>query len=468
MFVSPQRIPKHKRMSKKRVTLSIIGLVLLLIFFTPFVLLFLASESKPAVTSVAKADTKAAVKAKDIARKLRADLTSDAKEASISISQQDVNGLIAIAMRGIQKLQGRVNTTPIGIEGAFSVYVPRNPLGNYLNIRFGVTPSTYGLHLNHLSVGSLHFSGDTALEVGESLLNILAGNELGTRLRRSVKSVTVEGDITTIVYQPIPDLKNRLALFKDRVKGVRDEFALVANPAVVKVYYSQLCTLGKDAHKAKSISLGYYIAEAYDLASKRTHFGGNPVEENRAALMALAIYLGTTRFESFVGEVITDELAHCRGYSRNAKIANRTDLRLHFIYSAALKVLGDSGISFAIGEFKEMMDSGRGGSGFSFVDLTADRAGIRFVEIALDGDNGGAVRLQSMALNLTDESIFFPKIDGLPEGIPQADFDNRYGGVDGSLYAEYVKEIEHRLSQVPLYSPNRGLNEALFTSPPSR
>lgn len=440
-------------MSRKAITLSVVALLCMIFVFAPLLLLLMASESEPAVTAVAEANTNAAVKAKRIARKLRADLTSEAKEASISISQQEVNGLIGIAMRGMKQFRGRVNTTPIGIEGALSVHIPKNPFGHYLNIRFGVAPSSYGLHLNYLAVGSLRFSGDTALDVGETLMNMLAGDGLGSHLRRSVKSVTVQGETTTIVYRPIPDLKQRVALFRERAKGVRDELALVADPAVVQVYYAQLCRLGEDGHKASTISLGYYLAQAYDLASKRTDFGGDAVEENRAALMALAIYLGSTRFEPFVGEVLSQDLKHCDGYARNTRVAQRTDLRLHFIYSAALKVLGDSGISFAIGEFKEMMDSGRGGSGFSFVDLTADRTGIRFAELALDGAKGGALRLQSMALKLIDESTFFPKIDGLPEGISQAQFDSHYGGVDGPLYATYVKEIDGRLSRVPLYNP---------------
>ena len=413
----------------------------------------MVSESEPAVTIVSEANTDAAIEAKKIARKLRADLTSDANDVSISISQQNLNGLIAIAMRGMKQLKGRVNTTPMGIEGAFTIHVSQNPFGKYLNIRFGVAPSNYGLHFNHLSVGALHFSGDTALDVGETLLNVLAGDDLGSYLRRSIKSVTVEGSVTTIVYRPIPDLKKRVVLFKDRVKGVRDELALVADHSVVQVYYSQLCQLGEDGHKARTISLGYYLAQAFELASKRTDYGGDAVEENRAAVMALAIYLGSTRFEPFVGEVVTKDLAHCNGYSRNVQLARRTDLRLHFIYSAALKVLGDSGVSFAMGEFKEMMDSGRGGSGFSFVDLTADRAGIRFAEFALDGENGGARRLQSMAIKLIDESTFFPEIDGLPEGISQEQFDNLYGGVDGAFYVEYVKEIDERISRVLLYNP---------------
>lgn len=45
-------------------------------------------------------------------------------------------------------------------------------------------------------------------------------------------------------------------------------------------------------------------------------------------------------------------------------LANRQDLRLHFVFSAALKILASSGLSFSIGEFKELLDSQHGSSGF--------------------------------------------------------------------------------------------------------
>ncbi len=37
-------------------------------------------------------------------------------------------------------------------------------------------------------------------------------------------------------------------------------------------------------------------------------------------------------------------------------LANRKDLSLHFIFSAAIKLLSEQGISVAVGEFKELMD----------------------------------------------------------------------------------------------------------------
>ncbi len=60
----------------------------------------------------------------------------------------------------------------------------------------------------------------------------------------------------------------------------------------------------------------------------------------------------------------------------------RHDLPRHFMGSAAIAVSGGGALSQAIGLFKEIDDS-RGGSGFSFVDLLADRVGTRFGSLAV-------------------------------------------------------------------------------------
>ncbi len=442
---------RRRRQRRRLIKVAVAASVLLFLIISPFIVLALIGDREPAVVAVDEATTGAAVRAKRIAQQLRRDLLGTAEEASVAIDQDEINGLMAMVMRATSRVRGRVNVTSLGIEGALAIDLPRNPMGRYLNIRFGIEPSDYGLHMRYLQVGAFHFAGNTALDVGEALVNFIVGNEVGTQLRRSVKSVRVEGGRVTVVYRPMPDLKERVALFRRWASEMRDQLALVAPRESVRAYYEQLCRLGAELEGQRSVSLGYYLAEAFSLADRRVGLDADPLEENRAALMALAIFLGSGRFETFVGEVVTEELAHCRAYGGNVKLAGRTDLRLHFIYSAALKLISDSGVSFAIGEFKEMMDSGKGGSGFSFVDLAADRTGIRFAEVALD-TVGGARRVQEMALQLVEERTFFPSIEGLPEGIPQAEFEERYGGVEGHLYREYVKDITTRFYQVPLYN----------------
>jgi hypothetical protein len=105
-------------------------------------------------------------------------------------------------------------------------------------------------------------------------------------------------------------------------------------------------------------------------------------------------------------------------------------------------------MSFALGEFKELADS-QGGSGFSFSDLVADRAGIQFAELALD--SSGALRMQRMAQELTEEEVFFPSLTGLPEDMQQQVFEER-GGLESDYYKNYLTIINDRINHLILYN----------------
>ena len=173
------------------------------------------------------------------------------------------------------------------------------------------------------------------------------------------------------------------------------------------------------------------------------------MDENKASLLALSIFLGTTNFNSIIGAIDKKTLRKCQPRGRKIVLNNRVDLRLHFIYSAGLKVISDSGISFTIGEYKELLDSQEGGSGFSFADLAADRSGIRFAEQAMD--SFGAMHIQRMAAELIQKKVFFPSIAGFPEGMPQHLFEQR-GGIEGDYYKKYLAMINERIENLPLYS----------------
>jgi hypothetical protein len=185
------------------------------------------------------------------------------------------------------------------------------------------------------------------------------------------------------------------------------------------------------------------MAEAYQKSSS-----GKAEVENQAAILALAIYLGDTRFESFIGKVRTSDMKGNK-LPHRVVLAGRTDLRLHFIFSAALKIISDHNSSIAIGEFKELLDSDYTGSGFSFVDLAADRAGVRFATMATDS-RGNAWRFQRVMKDAREKD-FFPDIANLIEGLNEHEFRTRYGDVNSREYQKIVAEIDRRLDLLPLY-----------------
>ena len=95
------------------------------------------------------------------------------------------------------------------------------------------------------------------------------------------------------------------------------------------------------------------------------------------------------------------------------------------------------------------MDATSGGTGFSFVDLTADRAGTLFTVMATR--NASSARdLQLKIRQGFTIADCFPVIGGLPEGISRDDFQNKYGGLGGADTNRIVEEIKRRLANCSL------------------
>ena len=193
-------------------------------------------------------------------------------------------------------------------------------------------------------------------------------------------------------------------------------------------------------------SLARFIQPLFAEALSRSN-QGTAAEENEAAIMALATFAGHHRFASFIGDI--QPKPKRVAVPRNMPtLMHRTDLSQHFIFSAAIKVLSEQGLTAAIGEFKELMDRGAGGSGYSFVDLAADHAGVKFALVATDEKT--AFALQGLLSENASESSFFPDTTGLPENLNKSEFTKEFKQVDSPEYKRLLNEIDQRISLLPM------------------
>ena len=55
---------------------------------------------------------------------------------------------------------------------------------------------------------------------------------------------------------------------------------------------------------------------------------------------------------------------------------------------------------------------------------------------------------RTMFSGRVEESDIFPAIDGLDEGLSEAEFERKYGGVDSDRYQRIVDEIDARIDRV--------------------
>jgi hypothetical protein len=285
----------------------------------------------------------------------------------------------------------------------------------------------------------------------KTVLNLGLGNKEGTALLDSVKSLSITGRTVSVQLRSLPMMKERLKRLQAKLSRLHEITRGGEEPlerSVVALYYKRLTDADKHLRDSSSPSLSAYLGPLFQLARERS-VSGDPVRENSAALLALAIHLGDPRFDKLAGLELSSDLLGRSAYGRPVQLGGRQDLRLHFVISAGLKLLTDRGISAAVGEFKELLDAGRGGSGFSFADLAADRAGIRFAETATDPV--GSRRLQGLLAGNPTEQLFFPVVADLPEEMPKSEFEGRYGGIENPRYNELVKEIDRRIDQCPAF-----------------
>jgi len=185
---------------------------------------------------------------------------------------------------------------------------------------------------------------------------------------------------------------------------------------------------------------------AFAFAEDNSH-GTDAIEPNKAAILALGVILGEERVARVAGRKIDigrrDEM---KTLYRRISVRGRNDLARHFWVSAALTILSDESRSMDVGITKELMDATAGGSGFSFVDLTADRAGTLFATAATR-DAASARELQMAIKKGFDTGDFFPEIEGLPEGLSRDVFQTKYGGLGGAGTSRIVDDIRRRLAQ---------------------
>ena len=185
------------------------------------------------------------------------------------------------------------------------------------------------------------------------------------------------------------------------------------------------------------------VGSAFNLARQRSE-SRDPVAENRAALTALAE-------KALGGRLLTRGGLGKPAETTGLSLAGREDMAQHFAVSAFIAATGGEGLSDLAGLYKELRDT-RHGSGFSFTDLAADRAGSRFGEAGTHSEES-ARRLQQRMAGSREPSAYFPAYADLPEFMNEAEFHRRFGGVGEPPYRRQVDAIEARIAALPLYRP---------------
>ena len=415
--------------------------LLLLVTVAVLGLFITTIESYPTVVTRSGEQVNQAELVKKLMEQLGDSVKNRTHRQNITISQDQLNSLVGFAQRAHGQINGQVHITPNSTSILASYQLPKNPLGEYLNIDILVLPGP-GIKVSHVKLGSVKVPGNFALGTLVYLANWYTNSNIASQFVQQVESVSMFERQIQLSVLPLAQFLRELNNVKQGVGGNSDEEMRLRT-----AYYLKQLSLLDVGKSVSPQSLAKYIGPVFSWAKNRSSYETAP-KENEAAIMALAIYAGHHRFANLVGDV---QPKRGKVALPNAKptLGSRADLNQHFIFSAAIKILSEQGLSIAIGEFKELMDRSDDGSGYSFVDLAADISGVEFAIAATRSSS--AVSVQNILAGETDEGLFFPSILGLPEGLSKNEFNRIFTEVDSPEYLEMLQSITQKIAKLPIH-----------------
>lgn len=337
-----------------------------------------------------------------------------------SLIDEGTNYLAGRYLRG----RGRFALTSEG--GEFRITLPL-PGQRFFNLRAGIPPADGMPGVGEVRLGSLPLPGriiDYAIAGAARFSGFDSEWQIATRAVRSVAFDQARQTVAvTYEWEPlILDRARAVALSPDEISQLHN-----AHVALAALF----------AHRAPGTPVS--LAEILQATLPKT---SDPRGDGRATLLVLASHLA--------GVDLATVTPAARSWPRlrwvRINLAGRHDLAQHFVVSAALAAWSGEPVADAIGLYKELNDA-RHGSGFSFIDLAADRAGTRFGDLLAKRPE---ILIRRLAGGLRDSDLL-PPVNDLPEDLHAERFRQRFSSPDSRPFKALARDIESRLDTLPLY-----------------
>jgi hypothetical protein len=355
------------------------------------------------------------------------------------------------ALRSAAELAGGELHSQIELSSADAgqlIAAVKLPLGVWMNASLAGTAKVEEgratVHLTHLKIGRIPIPSIGGNLLVQPILDMLLNSTLADQALQIVSRMKVEQGKIELVVSRKMELVHQLA---GQFQSEEDQERAEAARQTLEHWlaHTRLQTVAEEDSFVVVVRELFQSARAVSSTQSAS-------DQNQTALLAGGIALGHPRIAKVIGIELSAELAaNLQAQAKAVRCYGRQDLVQHFWLSASLATAMSSRVSNFAGRAKEEMDSGAGGSGFSFADLQADRAGVRLAEAA--SPQKFAQQVQQLIAGEWHLGDLLPNPQGLPEGITQAELQRDYGGAYGALYKEQILIIEKRLDQCKLLNP---------------
>lgn len=406
------------------------------LLLTPVVLWFALTSSHPLVPERAAPTAEQVGAGRDVYRQLI--IGGKRPGVVLVLGPAQLDGLGALVSHAFRPdaLTMQVRGDALRLAGTH-----RLPLGRWLNMSATAEAQRAGFPRMRITIGTVTLPplvSRWAMQLGRFLLNLRGANI--PPLDQIVQQLSVAGGTATLTASPEASwaLVNRTAGVVEVSVNAED---------VVSAY----CSLTALQRRSPSGDFAEQVRRAFSLPVG----GGSRADFNRATFIALGMLL----VDQSVGDYANaphDQVKRCAIPPVSTSIYYRTDWPLHWTLSAAIAAGGGVQLSEAFGEWKELADSlarqsrfALGDpSGFSMADLAADRAGFGTARAAVQPD-----RSEEIARRLSQakpEQLIPQALVEREDGLTNADFIHRYGGLDDPRFKARAKEIDAMLEKTGL------------------
>jgi hypothetical protein len=413
-MTATQRSPWLRRLRSIAIVIALVAALLAALFIgvTPTV----EARTRPTAQDVAAAHA--------LWSQLSATRALD-EPARIRIDSEAISGLSALASdaTGKARFEGELEQGVLAGRAIISL-----PLGLWLNAAATVSGRHSGFPAYHLKIGRVSFPPMAArwvAELGRWVLRF-KGADIPP-LDSIVSRVSInEHDLLAVLALP-----NNSGMVGGLISASGTS---LDNPLVGAIY----CRMASAQRTDPARTLPELVRRAFDKAH-----AAESEAYSRAALVALSLFVVGDQAESLAPKAAALTKA-CPRPGDAVLLQQREDLAKHWAFSAGLTAVLGGEASASLGEWKELHDSLPDGTGFSFVDLAADRSGVQTALRALDPLTAGKTIAELR--RATDDVLLPQALLHSPEGLSDASFVGRYGGLDRERYREAVVAIDRTLA----------------------
>lgn len=350
---------------------------------------------------------------------------------TVSFNQKDLNIATSYLLNHFVENTSLVLILEDRILFQIAIFVPENPWGRFLDFHFALRQNGNSIKIKSFKIGEISIPDPAANILIPFIVHHTVLNDYWLAASQYIKNVQITPKTLEISYLgSLLDSAKQLAINKHR------EYPNL------HLYQQQINDIVSQHDPAWRLSLSELLQPLFLSALHRSTLE-NAIQENRTVIIAVASYI----YKNDLRQFLPLGLIYSKEYLVFAY--KRIDLPQHFIASALLTAVDSSLLSQQIGIDKEVGDS-QYGSGFSFIDISADRAGIRFGQLAIASPQQ-ARKLQENMAEIKDYSAVLPNIEGLPEHMDEETFKQNYGGVESAAYKDMIQLIDQRIAALPVY-----------------